>query len=127
MAEGRGWRLAHFGTAEAAGDAAWTADPDGDGFNNLLEYALGGDPNVAGDVIGSVFVGEADGSLTLSFAHVDDPALTYEIEAIDSLNGEWSVVHTYPAFTDWGIQVYSEAIESSAQRRFLRLSVAITE
>ncbi len=39
------WRLEHFGTEEDAGEAAMAADPDGDGVANLLEYALGGDPN----------------------------------------------------------------------------------
>ncbi|MBK1834169.1 discoidin domain-containing protein [Roseibacillus ishigakijimensis] len=30
----------------AGADSAWTADPDGDAFDNLLEYALGSDPLV---------------------------------------------------------------------------------
>lgn len=38
------WRIANFGTATATGAAADTADPDGDGLKNLLEYALGTNP-----------------------------------------------------------------------------------
>lgn len=38
------WRFNHFGTTTPEGDAAWEADPDGDGVPNILEYALGGDP-----------------------------------------------------------------------------------
>lgn len=39
------WRLVHFRTTALEGEAAWGADPDGDGVPNLLEYALGGDPH----------------------------------------------------------------------------------
>lgn len=38
------WRIANFGAATAAGAAADTADPDGDGLPNLVEYALGTNP-----------------------------------------------------------------------------------
>lgn len=38
------WRLKHFGSTAATGNAVDSADPDGDGRNNLLEYALGTSP-----------------------------------------------------------------------------------
>jgi hypothetical protein len=38
------WRLLHFGTTDNSGDAADTADRDGDARNNLLEYALVTEP-----------------------------------------------------------------------------------
>jgi hypothetical protein len=41
------WRLTHFGTTEGTGTAANSADPDGDGIPNILEYALGSNPLVA--------------------------------------------------------------------------------
>lgn len=41
------WRLANFGTAASSGDAADSADPDGDGSINLAEYAFSGDPNAS--------------------------------------------------------------------------------
>jgi autotransporter-associated beta strand protein len=41
------WRQLHFGTTEDAGDAADAADPDRDGLNNLLEYALATSPTTA--------------------------------------------------------------------------------
>jgi hypothetical protein len=44
------WRHRYFGTVANAGDAADTADPDGDAVPNLLEYALGSDPRAAGTV-----------------------------------------------------------------------------
>ena len=39
------WRRQNFGTALGSGPAADEADPDADGLNNLLERALGGNPN----------------------------------------------------------------------------------
>ena len=39
------WRLAHFGTAANSGNAADFANPDGDEYVNLLEFARDGDPN----------------------------------------------------------------------------------
>lgn len=38
------WRLKHFGSTAATGNAVDLADPDGDGRSNLLEYALGTSP-----------------------------------------------------------------------------------
>jgi hypothetical protein len=38
------WRRFHFGYRENAGDAGDAANPDGDGFPNLIEYALGTSP-----------------------------------------------------------------------------------
>jgi sialate O-acetylesterase len=45
------WRDEWFGTPEPIGSAADDADPDGDGYSNLLEYALGGNPVVAGQLV----------------------------------------------------------------------------
>lgn len=41
------WRQTHFGTVNNSGDAADSADPDGDGVVNLLERAFAGDPRAA--------------------------------------------------------------------------------
>lgn len=41
------WRQQNFGSISPTVTSANAADPDGDGMNNLLEYALGGDPNAA--------------------------------------------------------------------------------
>lgn len=46
LTPGEQWRLEHFRSVEATGDAADDADPDGDLVSNLLERAFGGDPNV---------------------------------------------------------------------------------
>ena len=41
------WRRTHFGTIIPTGPAAETADPDGDGIENLLEYAFQLDPTAS--------------------------------------------------------------------------------
>ena len=41
------WRQQYFGTTANTGNAANTANPDGDGANNLLEFAFGTNPTLA--------------------------------------------------------------------------------
>ncbi len=41
------WRYGYFNITSATGDASDSADPDGDGASNLLEYALGSNPLIA--------------------------------------------------------------------------------
>lgn len=124
------WLLDHFGTVDPSGAAAFEADPDGDGISNLLEYALGTDPTLAGDGRNAVISGEAGGFLTLTFQHIDDPSLIYEIEATSDLAAGWTVVERYddPPFTTVGETTFTDflSIQESA-RRFLRLQVSIEE
>jgi len=88
------WRELHFGSAATTGPAAPLADPDGDGLPNLLEYALGLAPLFA-DAAGAVTPGTAAGRLTLQFARVADPELTYSVEAADSpLAQAWTAIWT---------------------------------
>lgn len=122
------WRVGYFGTTENSGDAAHTADPDGDGFNNLLEYALGSNPTVAGDALGAVTAGEQGGFLTLTFSHVDDPSLIYQIKASDDLSDGWMVIHTYNPFTTTGVEVFTDSVSvGGASSRFLLLNVSLNE
>lgn len=41
------WRVIHFGNEQNAGPGENNADPDSDGYPNLIEYALGGNPHTA--------------------------------------------------------------------------------
>lgn len=121
------WRMTHFGTSSNEGDAANDADPDGDGFKNLVEYALGTDPANPGEGFSAVSFGREGDFLTLTFDHIDDPSLTYRIEAANDLTGEWTVVETY-TFTSAGTAVHEDTVPVGEEdSRFLRLNVVISE
>lgn len=92
------WRVANFGTTKAddpvAGDSA---DPDGDGIPNLLEYALGSNPNSADvallPVPGRITSKKADyATITFPMLTAANRAITYSVEeSTDELN-TWTPV-----------------------------------
>ena len=120
------WRLTHFGTISNSGSAADTADPDGDGRSNLLEYAIGSDPNGT-DSGSAAAVGEtADGTrLTLTFTRIADSSLTYTVQATNDL-GSWTDIwsSTGAANTTGSITVADTEDISANPKRFLRLKVS---
>ncbi len=67
------------------------ADPDADGWDNLLEYALRMDP-IDGDLSDAIFEGSNDGRLKLAFVRNRAAAdLSYVVEAATSLKGPWEI------------------------------------
>ncbi|MEY4488307.1 MAG: hypothetical protein RIQ79_815 [Verrucomicrobiota bacterium] len=119
------WRQTNFGTSVNSGNGADVADPDGDGVSNLLEYASGTNPNLANT--GSVIVtAVATDKLTLSFVHIDDPTLSYVVEASNDLTGAWTTAQTYTGFTTAATTTYTDtALLSVTPRRFLRLKIVL--
>ena len=110
----------------AGPDADTTADPDGDGLVNLLEYALSTSP-VAGDSADAHALARSGNFLTLTFDHPADNSLTYTIEATNDLAGTWSTVHTFLPFTTPGTETYTDTADLTVTpRRFLRLKVTAT-
>jgi len=125
------WRLAHFGTTSNTGVAADGADPDHDGILNLVEYALGLDPNkpdhepVTASIVAS--------HLTLIYRRPHPPPvdITYTPEASGSLlPGAWSSGPSYTAQTvgDNGDGTETVAVTdlsdlSSAPARYLRVLI----
>ena len=122
-------------------DSSPGADPDGDGLPNLLEYALGASPLVAGsNVLPSAPVQSS--RLSFSFPrNVSASDLTYTVEASDNLSG-WSGIarsENGGAFTNVGgaqsisesspvngqstVTVIDGVSTSDQSRRFLRLTV----
>jgi hypothetical protein len=91
------WRQTHFGIPGNTGVAADTADPDGDGLINILEYAFNANPNASSpSPISAAIAGD---HLTISFQrkHPAPSDLTYIYEVTDDLtSGVWS---SGPAFT----------------------------
>jgi hypothetical protein len=85
------WRNLHFGTTDGTGDAANLADKDGDGLENLIEYALLTSPaqsNPSPFTIASV-----PGQITLTLGR--DPSrndVSVFIESTSALTGAWSTI-----------------------------------
>lgn len=100
-----GWRQTYFGTNTNSGNAANTADFDGDGVLNLIEYALGANPASINGEDGVTALPEGiNGSasddpllqdrLYLSFAipQTTPADVTYTVQATDTLGGTWTDV-----------------------------------
>ena len=126
------WRVTHFGTPEAAGEASDTADTDGDGLVNLLEYALGSVPtDPASTALPSLQLSDlspppSSPALALTFTRVADPALTYTVQGTDDLaSANWLPIWTSSgeANTAGPVTVTDSQALSATPRRFLRLQV----
>ena len=120
------WRVLHFGDGEAIGEAADDADPDGDGLNNMLEYALGGNPLAADPSILPRLNSES-GRVALTFSRVADPKLEYIVEARDDLGAavEWQTIWTSSgeANTEGEVTVQDTLFIGERTSRFFRLRV----
>ena len=85
------WRQTHFGETSGTGNSGNTADPDGDGLENIIEYALLTSPITAG---GAPFtVAATPGNFVINInrdpAHTD---ATITIEAAITLGGTWTPI-----------------------------------
>ena len=90
---GENWRLQFFGILPNVGVAADTADPNGNGINNLMEYTLGGEPK--GGATGTTILPRtavgAGNTLQFTFTrYADRTDLTLTVKAADSLLGPWT-------------------------------------
>lgn len=122
------WRYQYFGSLLASGEAGDTADPDGDGLPNLLEYALALSPVTGEFTDAPVSAHNDEGRLTLTFfrARAD---LTYVVQGSDTLAVDsWQDLATYgPANTatvGQEIVFTDSATLTESHRRFLRLKIA---
>ncbi len=108
------WREAHFGLNASLPGAAATADPDGDGVSNLLEYALDGDPLSATEAP-SLNLDTSSGALRASFARAADD-VTYVVQSSTDLV-EWTELARNPGTPGTVVDVDAPA----GPRTFLRL------
>lgn len=114
------WRQTNFGTTSATGTAANTADPDGDGMTNLMEYALGLNPQSAESSPITHTISEGLVQITFTRARSD---LNYYVDASDDLL-TWSVLATNPGAVGETVTVTDFVpLTTSTPRRFLRLRV----
>ena len=83
------WRFSYWGMTTPLGDRANDADPDGDGWVNLLEYALGTSPIVRTSVpVLTPFFNE-QGELAIKFNRQAATDLSYRMEFSNELVEPW--------------------------------------
>lgn len=125
------WRLTKFGTIANAGGAADLADPDIDGLLNVVEYALGTDPNSsagangysARPVMGLYNDGE-EKFPTLQISRVKTRGdVTYLVEFANAVNGPWGNAVTVITDTPELLEVRSNVPLTGSGHGFLRFSV----
>ncbi|MFZ4682776.1 MAG: hypothetical protein ACOYMS_09755 [Terrimicrobiaceae bacterium] len=115
------WRNNYFQTIDNSGDAADTADPDGDRLGNFLEFALGLDPK-AFDAHGPLSLAlSPEGVLTISFKRARPATeVTYTVRFSTDLSG-WGDYAVNPG-TVGQDAVLTDNV-TTAPRRFFYLNV----
>lgn len=118
------WRKSHFGNPTNTSNGADSADTDGDGLTNLLEYALGSSP-LTPNSSSAPTVSFDDDHLVFSFYRIADPDLTYIVQTSTDLQ-TWDDVWTStgPANRTGFVEVTDTANNLTSPRRFIRLSVS---
>jgi hypothetical protein len=134
------WRTEHFSATELADPSVSgpDADPDGDGHDNLMEYALATNPRLADLLpppltIGQVSVG-TDSYLAVTFRHRSpDLGIGYHVEVSSDLTA-WDdqapavVLHGVPIPNGDGtetVTVRSSVPVGTLQAEFVRLRVTL--
>jgi hypothetical protein len=122
------WRFANFGSYASVASGADAADPDGDGLNNLMEYALGTAPNASSAMPAVLSLNGAN----LEYAYTrssaaKDNGVTYQIEWSETLEaGSWSTetVTQQITSTQGALETVKASIpKGTSGKRFLRLKV----
>lgn len=114
------WRFQYFGTISNTNNAADTADPDGDGLVNFLEYAFGRNPmnsDAKGVVTGQI---DASGKLQIAFLRAR-AELTYVVQSSGDLVN-WTNIITNPGAIGQNV-IVSDDPPAGTQRRFMRVWV----
>ena len=122
------WRFTNFGSYDSLASAADSADPDGDGLNNLLEYALGTGPNSSGVIPAVLALNGANLEYTYTRSTAaKDNGLTYQIEWSETLEvGSWSAQTVTEEIqgTLGALETVKASIpKGTTGKRFLRLKV----
>jgi len=128
LTQQQGWRLQWFGTTSATGNAADTADPDGDGVSNLLEFAIGTDPTHTTAAPGQIT--HNGSNLVFAYQRADGAmtdGVSFIVEWSDSLqSNSWSSVGVSETIlSDNGTlqQVQATLPDGGQAQRFVRLRV----
>jgi lysophospholipase L1-like esterase len=125
------WRILHFGSATAS-QAADSADPDGDGDTNLVEYAFGTDPMSAGarPVTGATLTESGVDHLSVTFPRRKHADVRYLVEVSSDLSpGSWSA-DTVQSGAPVGVDADFEQVTfrdrqpaAASDKRFIRVRI----
>lgn len=122
------WRQLYFGTTASAGNAADSADPDGDGLTNVQEYTFGTNPSSA-NTAALLSATRSGANITLTFTALQSTGtgytgLTrhYAIESTTDLTSaaSWSAVTGY-ADIAVSNQTVTATVAAAGARSFFRL------
>ena len=121
------WRQLYFGTTDATGIRADSANPMGDGLSNLLKYALGLNPNTSYSLgsagLSWVVPAMVEGNhLSYTFTGTASD-VTYIVEATSDLNGTWTPLYTHSGSAPGQVTVQDTQDVTQAGKRFMRLRV----
>ena len=122
------WRFTNFGSYDSLASAADSADPDGDGLSNLLEYALGLNPNASGTLPASLVLNGANLEYTYTRSTgARENGTTYQVEWSESLAvGSWSTetVNQQITSTQGALETVKASVpKGNGGKRFMRLRV----
>lgn len=125
------WRYTKFTAAELLDPAISgnSADPDGDGLGNLLEYAFGLEPRVV-NTTGRPTMSQQTGYLCLTYREsMAATDVTYAVQACSNLfTGDWSStglaqLSKVNKTTYWEVTVRDAVLMTNAPQRFMRVKV----
>jgi sugar lactone lactonase YvrE len=124
------WRFDQFGTYENTGDAADSADPDHDGIQNLMEFALGLDPEQPSALPAALVMDGDQMEYTYTRSKAALGEVTFTVERTDSLSlPDWTaadITEITPPLADNGItQTVKVTLPAGNGRRFIRLRVTV--
>lgn len=120
---GAGLRFADWATAH--GVATTAGDDDGDGQSNLLEYALGSDPNAA-NTAAPVGLTRNGSQLELAYeVNLQTPDVLFGLEASSDLT-TWTPLDSTPVRISATSQTRMAWETATAPQRFYRLNVILT-
>ncbi len=118
------WRMLNFGTTADAGNAADSADPDGDGSTNAQEFTAGTDPKSGASFL-KIDQMQASGSdINISFATVTGRIYHLRYSA-DLQGGSWFTVQDNIPGTGGTVQI-PDINGAGLPKRFYQLSVEQT-
>jgi hypothetical protein len=125
------WRFTHFGTYENSGNAADSADPDHDNIVNLMEFALGLDPEIHSSIPAILVRNGNTMEYTSTRSKTALAEVSFIVEYSDSLLVDsWTNLdanEVIPPLSDDGtLQTVRTTLPAgSGSRRFVRLKVSI--